>query len=84
VLGADVSMIERFCFLGSERQDFLTRGVVRNISDIFRSGPVRLLFDFHPDVSKIETEFCKTFHRDTLVPSLISPSRDVRSHKIWF
>jgi hypothetical protein len=44
VFGADVGMIEGFGFLGSEREDFLDAGCVRDVADHLLIGPVPTCF----------------------------------------
>src|SRR5262245_34198617 len=67
MLGADISMIERFGLFGGERQHLFDARRVRNIADHFlvRAGP-DLLFDFRADGVQVEAHFLEHVHRDPL------------------
>src|SRR5262245_49311142 len=67
MLGADISMIERFGLFGGEGQHFLNARRVRNIADHFlvRAGP-DLLFDFRADGVQVQAHLLEYVHGNPL------------------
>ena len=67
MLGADVSMIERFGFLLSQRQDFLHARRIGNVAPHLLVGPcANLLLHLLANASQVEAEFQKDINRHTL------------------